>query len=200
MPFGQIAVLGAIAGATIFLGLPLGRVNAAVPRLKTGLNALATGVLLFLFWDVTSHAWEPVDDALSHHDLGAALSHGGTTMSSAVNQLRPPSISSGSAASSRCSNSFAARPLLVPASTTRVSVRMHSRCTEPPATAPRCCCPVSPTPTPLTSSGRCLILRPGDRRQPLHNGARGSIFSCHAGVFTRRRQNRIGTPHLTARS
>ena len=76
MPFGQIAVLGAIAGATIFLGLPLGRVNAAVPRLKTGLNALATGVLLFLFWDVTSHAWEPVDDALSDHDLGAALSHG----------------------------------------------------------------------------------------------------------------------------
>ena len=65
MPFGQIAVLGAIAGATIFLGLPLARVNATVPRLKTGLNALATGVLLFLFWDVTSHAWEPVDDALS---------------------------------------------------------------------------------------------------------------------------------------
>src|SRR4249920_437908 len=76
MPFGQIAVLGAIAGATIFLGLPLGRVNAAVPRLKTGLNALATGVLLFLFWDVTSHAWDAVGDALSDHDLGAALSLG----------------------------------------------------------------------------------------------------------------------------
>ena len=47
-----------------------------MPRLKTGLNALATGILLFLFWDVTGHAWEPVDDALSDHDLGAALSHG----------------------------------------------------------------------------------------------------------------------------
>ena len=28
----QIAVLGAIAGFTIFLGLPIGRVRAALPR------------------------------------------------------------------------------------------------------------------------------------------------------------------------
>lgn len=76
MSFGQIAVLGAIAGATIFLGLPIGRLNAALPRLKTGLNALATGILIFLFWDVTTHAWEPIDEALSDRSFGAALLNG----------------------------------------------------------------------------------------------------------------------------
>lgn len=76
MSSGQVAVLGAIAGATIFLGLPVGRLNAALPRLKTGLNAVATGILIFLFWDVTTHAWEPIDAALSDHRLAAAAVNG----------------------------------------------------------------------------------------------------------------------------
>lgn len=76
MSFGQIGVLGAIAGATIFLGLPVGRLNASLPRLKTGLNALATGILIFLFWDVTTHAWDPIDEALSDHRVGVAALNG----------------------------------------------------------------------------------------------------------------------------
>ncbi len=68
---GHIAVLGAIAGATIFLGLPIGRLTVR-PGLKTGLNAVATGILIFLLWDVLTHAWEPVDDALAHHEYGGA--------------------------------------------------------------------------------------------------------------------------------
>ena len=76
MSSAQIAVLGAIAGATIFLGLPLGRLPNPMPRLKTGLNALATGILIFLLWDVLAHAWEPVDQSLSHHQIGAALIRG----------------------------------------------------------------------------------------------------------------------------
>ncbi|ULN44834.1 zinc permease (plasmid) [Mycolicibacterium crocinum] len=72
----QIAVLGAIAGATIFLGLPIGRLRAPMPRLKTGLNAVATGVLVFLLWDVLAHAWQPIDEALSHHEIGAAVGNG----------------------------------------------------------------------------------------------------------------------------
>lgn len=72
----QVAVLGAIAGATIFLGLPLGRLRAPLPRLKTALNAIATGILIFLFWDVMTHAWEPVDDALGKHELGSAVGNG----------------------------------------------------------------------------------------------------------------------------
>jgi ZIP family zinc transporter len=60
----QIAVLGAIAGFTIFLGLPIGRLKAPPPWLRQFLNATATGVLLFLFWEVLSHTAEPVEEAL----------------------------------------------------------------------------------------------------------------------------------------
>jgi ZIP family zinc transporter len=69
----QVAVLGAIAGSTIFLGLPLGRMRTTMPRLRTGLNAVATGILTFLLWDVLTHAWEPIDKAIGRHDFGAAV-------------------------------------------------------------------------------------------------------------------------------
>ena len=78
MPSAMIAVLGAIAGFTIFLGLPLGRLHAELPRTRALLNATATGVLLFLLWDVLSAAWEPIDGALSHQHLGTALGNGAT--------------------------------------------------------------------------------------------------------------------------
>ena len=55
----QIATLGAIAGFTIFLGLPVGRLRNPSLAMKAFLNATATGVLLFLFWDVLAHAVEP---------------------------------------------------------------------------------------------------------------------------------------------
>jgi ZIP family zinc transporter len=61
---GQIAVLGAIAGFTIFLGLPIGRLKKPAPRLQAFLNAVAIGVLVFLLWDVLSKALEPVEGAL----------------------------------------------------------------------------------------------------------------------------------------
>ncbi len=72
----QIALLGAVAGVTIYLGLPLGRLRAELPRLKTLLNGIATGVLLFLLWDVLAHAWEPIDSGLGHGDFAAALDNG----------------------------------------------------------------------------------------------------------------------------
>jgi zinc transporter, ZIP family len=75
MSSGQIAVLGAIAGFTIFLGLPLGRLKP-MPRVKTALNAVAIGILLFLLWDVLSHAWQPVDEALGKHEIGSAVGKG----------------------------------------------------------------------------------------------------------------------------
>jgi ZIP family zinc transporter len=60
----NIAALGAIAGFTIFLGLPVGRVRSLPTGMRALLNATATGVLLFLFWDVLVHAVEPVETAL----------------------------------------------------------------------------------------------------------------------------------------
>lgn len=69
--------MGAIAGATIFLGLPLGRLSNPLPRLKAALNGVAIGALLFLVWDILTHAWEPVDAALAGHAWGDVASSGG---------------------------------------------------------------------------------------------------------------------------
>jgi ZIP family zinc transporter len=76
VPASQIAVLGAFAGLTIFLGLPLGRVRAEMPRVKAFLNALTIGILIFLLWDVLTGAWEPADAALSLHHYGRAVADG----------------------------------------------------------------------------------------------------------------------------
>ena len=81
MGLGRTLLLGLIAGGTILLGMPLGRLRRPVPSLRAMLNAIAVGVLLFLVWDVLSAAWEPIDAALaSVHDgkggLGAALGYG----------------------------------------------------------------------------------------------------------------------------
>jgi ZIP family zinc transporter len=72
----KIALLGAIAGFTIFLGLPVGRLRNPAPRLRALLNAGAVGILVFLLWDVLAHAWEPIDGALGDHRYGAAAGNG----------------------------------------------------------------------------------------------------------------------------
>jgi ZIP family zinc transporter len=65
MDLSTTLVLGFIAGVTIVLGLPVGRLRKPAPSLKLFLNAVAIGVLLFLVWDVLSAGWEPVDSALA---------------------------------------------------------------------------------------------------------------------------------------
>jgi len=74
-------LLGFIAGVTILLGLPIGRMRRPAPRLRMMLNAIAVGILLFLVWDVLSAAWEPIDSALSDFHagdggLGRAMGYG----------------------------------------------------------------------------------------------------------------------------
>ncbi len=65
----QTLLLGFIAGVTILIGLPLGRVRAPRPGTRQFLNALAIGILLFLVWDVLVHAYDPLDAALGQlHD------------------------------------------------------------------------------------------------------------------------------------
>ena len=70
----QILVLGAIAGLTIFLGLPIGRLRRLPLGVSALLSATATGILLFLLWDVLSAGVEPVEAALN----AAAVDHDGT--------------------------------------------------------------------------------------------------------------------------
>ena len=77
----QTLLLGFIAGVTILIGLPLGKMRAPRPGLRQFLNALAIGILLFLIWDVLVHAFEPVDTALGRlHDgdagIGPVLGYG----------------------------------------------------------------------------------------------------------------------------
>jgi ZIP family zinc transporter len=72
---GQTLLLGAVAGSTIVLGMPLGRMRRPAPMLRLGLNGVAIGVLLFLVWDVLSGAFEPIDAALADlhaHEGGLA--------------------------------------------------------------------------------------------------------------------------------
>ena len=69
----QILVLGAIAGLTIFIGLPVGRLGRLPISASTFLAATATGILLFLLWDVLAAGVEPVESALT----AAAVDHDG---------------------------------------------------------------------------------------------------------------------------
>jgi ZIP family zinc transporter len=72
MTFALTVVLGAIAGLTIYLGLPFARLKHSAQSVQAFLNALATGILLFLFWDVITKASEPIDTALSAAQHGSA--------------------------------------------------------------------------------------------------------------------------------
>jgi ZIP family zinc transporter len=64
----QTFILGGIAGITIFLGLPLARMRGLRAGTRAGMTALATGILIFLLWDVLTNGVEPVDGALEAHD------------------------------------------------------------------------------------------------------------------------------------
>jgi ZIP family zinc transporter len=66
-------LLGAIAGVTIFLGLPVARLGRLSKGVQGFLNALATGILVFLLWDVLTKATEPVDRALGQVHRGDVL-------------------------------------------------------------------------------------------------------------------------------
>ena len=66
MSTAQTLALGAIAGLTIFLGLPIGRMQSVTPATKAFLASTATGILIFLFWDVVSQAVGPVETALEN--------------------------------------------------------------------------------------------------------------------------------------
>jgi zinc transporter, ZIP family len=71
MSTGHILLLGAIAGGTIFLGLPMARLQALGHAARAGLSALATGILLFLLWDVLSGAVSPIEHRLEERHWGS---------------------------------------------------------------------------------------------------------------------------------
>jgi zinc transporter, ZIP family len=60
--YWELLLLGSIAGFTIFLGLPLARLQNVSPKRKGFLNAIAIGILVFLIIDVFGHAWNSAGD------------------------------------------------------------------------------------------------------------------------------------------
>src|SRR5580765_6813943 len=78
MSFAETTLLGAIAGFTIFLGLPVGRMRRVDARTRVALAMFSLGIFAFIFMDVGSHAMEIVEDALlsykdGHSDFGHVL-------------------------------------------------------------------------------------------------------------------------------
>ena len=71
---GATYILGAIAGLTIFLGLPFAMMRRVPRSWIAFLNAIAVGVLFFLLFDILRQAGEPLVDSLdkARQGLGSA--------------------------------------------------------------------------------------------------------------------------------
>ena len=65
MGFAQTVFLGAIAGFTIYLGLPLGRVKKISASTRTFLSMTSAGILLFLLLDIFTRLSKPIEAAIT---------------------------------------------------------------------------------------------------------------------------------------
>ena len=65
-------MLGLFAGGTIFLGLPIARLSHVTTRVKAFLNAVSTGILIFLLVEITGHLIEEIEEM-----VGTAAQGGG---------------------------------------------------------------------------------------------------------------------------
>jgi zinc transporter, ZIP family len=59
--FGETVLLGALAGFTIYLGLPFGRVQLLSARARVALAMFSVGVLAFLFGEILVHGVEIIE-------------------------------------------------------------------------------------------------------------------------------------------
>jgi zinc transporter, ZIP family len=67
---GSTAALGALAGFTIFLGLPVGRMRLLSSRARVALAMFAVGILAFIFMDVLAEGFGIVEGALTSYKDG----------------------------------------------------------------------------------------------------------------------------------
>jgi zinc transporter, ZIP family len=74
--FTHTALLGALAGFTIYLGLPVGRLQLLSARSRVALAMFSVGVLAFIFVDVLSNGAGIVNSALDSYKHGhGSLGH-----------------------------------------------------------------------------------------------------------------------------
>ncbi|MEA2418988.1 MAG: zinc transporter, family [Thermoleophilaceae bacterium] len=72
MSFAETALLGALAGFTIYLSLPVGRLQLVDARTRVALAMFSVGVLVFLLVDVLAHGFEIAEDAVVQFEAGEA--------------------------------------------------------------------------------------------------------------------------------
>ena len=70
-------LLGLLAGGTIFLGLPVARLRDVTTKTKAFLNAVSTGILIFLLVEITGHLLEETEELIE------AAVHNGTSLAGA---------------------------------------------------------------------------------------------------------------------
>jgi ZIP family zinc transporter len=75
MTFAQSAGLGALAGLTIFFGLPIARFGRPSPARLAFLTAASVGVLVFLLYDVIKNASGTIETALDE-SRGTGIAYG----------------------------------------------------------------------------------------------------------------------------
>jgi zinc transporter, ZIP family len=74
--FAETALLGALAGFTIFVGLPVGRLELLGARTRVALAMFSVGVLVFLLVDVLGHGFEIAENAVgAFHDGKGSFGH-----------------------------------------------------------------------------------------------------------------------------
>jgi ZIP family zinc transporter len=72
MNFAETVGLGAIAGFTIYIGLPMGRMRWIEDRIRVCLAMFSVGILAFIFMDVTKHGESIVETAISRYQADHA--------------------------------------------------------------------------------------------------------------------------------
>lgn len=72
MPFAQLLLLGAIAGFTVFLGLPIATLRRLKLQTRGVLNGIATGILIFLTIEIMSKALESGEKTLKDAIIGTS--------------------------------------------------------------------------------------------------------------------------------
>jgi zinc transporter, ZIP family len=72
MDFAETVALGGVAGLTIFIGLPIGRLRILDERMRVCLAMFSIGILAFIFMDVTKHGEEILETALDHYKAHTA--------------------------------------------------------------------------------------------------------------------------------
>jgi zinc transporter, ZIP family len=74
--FAETVLLGALAGLTIYLGLPVGRLDLLGSRARVALAMFSVGILTFLLVDVLAHGFEISEEAVSaFHDGKGSFAH-----------------------------------------------------------------------------------------------------------------------------